>query len=264
MAAVATISTSHPLRSAGIRGSLWITDKWLRSLGCSVPAKKPPLSNRSFASQTAWLETTVPFAAALSVTVLVRTRVVPSGPGGPVGPVGPAGPTAPGRPAAPGGPMGPVGPTGPGRPAAPGAPGGPMGPGLPGGPVGPGSPREPSDVSRDLHAPPRRMTRPFGFWQSIAPAPAAFTATNSPNTTEGAIIPVAARFRFAPAEGIVSLFAISASLGLPRVGRRLAGTRSVVFFRNGVGNEKATLSARWYRLMWKSSGSCEPGDAARL
>src|SRR4029453_16839568 len=230
MAAVASISTSHPLRSAGIKGAFWITDKWLRSVGNSVSAKRPPLSSRSFDSKTPWLETIMPFAAAFSVTVLVRTMVVPSGPGGPVGPVGPAGPTGPGRPAPPGGPMGPVGPTGPGRPAAPGAPGGPMGPGLPGGPVGPGFPREPSDVSRDLHAPPRRMTRPFGFWQSIAPAPAAFTATNSPNTTEGAFIPVAARFSFAPAEGIVSLFAISASLGLPRVGGRLAGQNMAVFF----------------------------------
>jgi hypothetical protein len=183
MAAVASISTSHPLRSAGIKGAFWITDKWLRSVGNSVSAKRPPLSSRSFDSQTAWLETIMPFAAAFSVTVLVRTMVVPSGPGGPVGPVGPAGPTGPGRPAPPGGPMGPVGPAGPGRPAAPGGPmgpvgpagpgrpagpgtgaaGGPMGPGLPGGPVGPGSPREPIDVSWDLHSPPRRITRPFGF-----------------------------------------------------------------------------------------------------
>src|SRR5262245_1860790 len=159
--------------------------------------------------------------------------------------------------------MGPVGPTGPGRPAAPGAPGGPMGPGLPGDPVGPGSPREPTDVSWDLHAPPRRITRPFGFWQSIAPAPAAFTASTSPNTMAGAIIPAAARFRFGRAEGIVSLFAISASLGLPRVGRRPARTKSVVLPPERCSEmSKRHSGARWYRLMWKCSGSCEPGDAA--
>src|SRR5262249_38251978 len=239
MAAVATISASHPLRSAGTRGPLWITDKWLRSFGLSVSAKKPPLSNRSFAWHTAWLETIMPFAAALNVTVLVRTRVVPSGPGDPVGPVGPAGATAPGSPAAPGGPIGPVSPTGPGRPAAPGVPGGPMGPGLPGGPVGPGSPREPTDVSWDLHAPPRRITRPLGFWQSIALAPAVFTATKSPNTREGAISPVAACLRFGRAEGVVSPFAMSASPGLPHMGRRPANTKSVVFFRRRTASSSA-------------------------
>src|SRR4029453_15761870 len=130
--------------------------------------RTPPLSSRSFGSHTAWLETIVPFSAPLSAAVLVRTTVVPSPPGpvGPVGPVGPAGPTGPGGLAAP---VGPAGPTGPGGPAAPRAPGGPAGPGVPGGPVGPGSPREPSDVSWDLHAPLRRIPRPFDFSQSMAP-----------------------------------------------------------------------------------------------
>jgi hypothetical protein len=226
MAAVASISTTHPLSSAGIKGPLWITDKWLRSFGCSVPAKKPPLSSRSFDSQTAWVETIMPFAAAFSVTVLVRTMVVPSGLGGPAGPVGPAGPA------------------GPGRPAAPGAPGGPTGPGLPGGPVGPGSPREPIDVSCDLHAPARRIARPFRFWQSIAPDPAAFTATKSPNTTQGTVIAVDNRFRFGEAERISHSFAIAASLAFPWLGRRPSTTKSVVSFRRAApgGAEPDTLS----------------------
>jgi hypothetical protein len=135
----------------------------------------------------------MPFAAASRVTVLVRTMVAPStpepvgpvGPTGPGTPAGPAGPTGPGGPAGPGEPIGPglpVGPTGPGTPAGPGSPGGPIGPGLPTGPVGPGSPRAPIDVSWGLQAPLRRMTRPFGFWQSIAPAPPASIATTSPTT----------------------------------------------------------------------------------
>src|SRR6516164_1452668 len=184
MAVVASTSTSQPLAAA--KGALWTTDSLLSSFGSAVSTKTPPLSNRSVDSQSAWLETIIPWAAPFRVTVLVCTMVAPSTPE-PVGPVGPVGPTGPGTPAGPGGPTGPalpigpagpagptgpwkpmgpvlpVGPTGPGGPAGPGSPGGPAGPGLPAGPVGPGSPRAPTDVSRGLHAPLRRMTRPFGF-----------------------------------------------------------------------------------------------------
>src|SRR6516164_7570481 len=163
MAVVASTSTSQPLAAA--KGALWTTDSLLSSFGSAVSTKTPPLSNRSVDSQSAWLETIIPWAAPFRVTVLVRTMAAPSTPE-PVGPVGPVGPTGPGTPADPGGPTGPAlptGPTGPGVPAGPGSPGGPAGPGLPAGPVGPGSPRAPTNVSGGLHAPLRRMTRPFGF-----------------------------------------------------------------------------------------------------
>src|SRR5262249_26295075 len=160
MVAVASTWTSHPLRSAGAEGALWITDKWSRSFGRSVSTRTPPLSSRSFAPQTTWLEPTMPLPTPGSDAVWVRTMVAPNPPG-PVGPVGPVGPMGPGRPAIPGGPVGPVGLVAPVGPVGPTAPGGP---GTPVGPVGPGSPKEPSDVSRGLQAaPPRRITRPFGF-----------------------------------------------------------------------------------------------------
>src|SRR5262249_54350907 len=159
MVAVASTWTSHPLRSAGAKGALWITDRWSRSFGRSVSTRTPPLSSRSFDPQTAWLETTMPFPAPGSDTVFARTTVGPNAPGpvGPVGPAGPVGPMGPGRPVIPGGPAGPVGPMGPVGPTAPGGPGAPVAP------VGPGSPSAPSEVSRGLQAGPRRITRPFGF-----------------------------------------------------------------------------------------------------
>ena len=82
MAAVASTSTSHPLRSAGAKGALWITDKWSQVIRV-LRADRERLHSAvaPFDSQTAWLETIMPFAAAFSVTVLVRTMVVPSPPG---------------------------------------------------------------------------------------------------------------------------------------------------------------------------------------
>src|SRR5262249_4326795 len=62
MVAVASTWTSHPLRSAGAKGALWITDKWSRSVGRCVSTRTPPLSSRSFDPQTAWLETTMPLS----------------------------------------------------------------------------------------------------------------------------------------------------------------------------------------------------------
>src|SRR5262245_51808763 len=201
MAVVATISTSHPLPLAGIKGPLWIIDRWLKSFGRSALAKKPPLSNRSSASQTTRLERIMPLSALSNVAVLVRVTVGPSGPATPVGPVGP---TGPGGPAVPGGPAAPAG---PGSPVRPGSPAGPGGPGGPGGPVGPGSPKDPSDVSLGLQGLSRRMIRPFFFSQNVA-MPSAFTATRSPTATASANIPVVARSRFGPTPPIEPRFAI--------------------------------------------------------
>src|SRR5262245_65645795 len=133
MVAVASTWASHPLRSAGAKGALWITDRWSRSFGLSVSTRTPPLSSRSFDPQTAWLETTMPFPAPGSDTVFARTMVGPNAPG-PVGPVGPVGHIGPGRQVSPRGPAGPVGPMGPVGPTAPGGPGATVaraGPGSP-------------------------------------------------------------------------------------------------------------------------------------